>query len=74
MRSAAEAIAHLANAQTAELKKKFMDSGMIKALWHLSRSKDRETRHTAARGLLWLCRKHGSKTDKWQVLWPCLSL
>jgi len=26
---------------------------------------DKETRHTAARGLLWLCRKHGSSSDKW---------
>jgi hypothetical protein len=67
MRSAAEAIAHLAHAETAQLKQRFLGSGMIKVLVHLTGSKDRETRHTAARGLLWLCQKHGSKTDKWQV-------
>ncbi len=69
MRSAAEAVAQLARAETKELKQQFMHSGMIKVLSHLARSPDRETRHTAARGLLWLCRKPGSTSDKWQQ--PC---
>ena len=64
MRSAAEAVAQLARAETKELKQQFMHSGMIKVLSHLARSPDRETRHTAARGLLWLCRKPGSTSDK----------
>lgn len=66
MRPAAEAIAQLAHSETREIKEKFMQSGLLFALATLCRSKDKETRHIAARGLLWLCRKPGSTTDKWQ--------
>jgi hypothetical protein len=62
----AEAMSQLANAETKETKQEFMDSGMIKTLGHLSRSKDKETRMHAARGLLHLCRKPGCHGDKWQ--------
>ena len=59
-------MSQLANAETKETKQEFMDSGMIKTLGHLSRSKDKETRMHAARGLLHLCRKPGCHGDKWQ--------
>ena len=66
MRSAAQAVSQLAHAETTELKAQFVHSGMIKILAHLAKSPDKETRHTAAQGLLWLCRKPGSRSDSWQ--------
>jgi hypothetical protein len=65
MRAATRCIAQLARTDSKDLKMRFVESGLVKPLCILTRSKDEDTRRTAATGLLWLCQTPGSTKDKW---------
>ena len=65
MRAATRCIAQLARTDSKDLKMRFVESGLVKPLCVLTRSKDEDTRRTAATGLLWLCQTPGSTKDKW---------
>ena len=65
LRATIEAIAQLAHCETPGLKIRFMKSGLIVPLCELTHSHDKETRISAARGLLWVCQTPNSRKDKW---------